>query len=687
MRQQKYLLILVLLLLYASNAFAEDSVSIRVCQDCSQNYSQLETEKFGEYNREIAINGSWLEIIVRNQNKKILLFGQIDSVELYYRSHKYLSGKNIPLNEKTLKYTRNVLPIPAYGEAFYVRLKDQRDSVYFQFEEFSLEEFQNEYVSPSKERIYFQLFFQGTLWVIILYNLLTFISSREKVYFYYSFYLFGLSIFFSQNEGIALYYLPNSKLSWLLPLGSVGITIALYGYISFLLYFLPAKTINKFWQKFFKYCRIGVLLMGCFYLYALLIEKNVWWYVYSTLTFLGILLPSFLVFFGYLLINHRANTTVRYFVFGSAFLVVTALIANVSQLYGAVAYSWLELGGMVEILIFSLGLGNRMKELEQENANILAGQNKLLEETVLERTTELRKQQAEVLTQNEELHQQQEEILAQRDFISTQNDKLNNSNIRFTDSVRYAQTIQEAILPYDGKLNKLFSEHFILYKPKDIVSGDFYWMNEVFDEESGETIHFLGVLDCTGHGVPGAFISLIGYALLNEIVSKENIKSPDLILKRLHERIRKSLKQKHTNNQDGMDAVLCAIRLHADGTRQVTFSGAKNALYLRKDGEFVQLKGDRVSIGGFLRKRKETLFSRQTISLSKGDCIYLTTDGFADQNNDIGKKIGSKSFCNYLQEITHLPMEKQLMHLESLLKNHKGRQAQRDDITILGVRI
>ncbi len=687
MRQKKHILILVLLLLSALNVFAQDSVIVRICQDCSQDYAQLETEKFAEYDREIALSGTWLEITVRNPNKKILLFGQIDSVELYHKSQRYLSGTNVPLNARTLKYTYNVLAIPAYGEAFYVRLKSQRDSVYFQFEELSLEEFQNDYISPSKERTYFQLFFQGTLWVIILYNLLIFVSSRERVYFYYSFYLFGLSIFFSQNEGIALYYLENSKLSWLLPLGSVGITISLYGYISFLLHFLPAKTINTFWRKFFESCRFVVLLMGCFYLYALLVEKNVWWYIYSTLTFLGILLPSFLVFFGYLLINHRSNTTVRYFVLGSAFLVITALITNVSQLYGAVAYSWLELGGMVEILIFSLGLGNRMKELEQENANILAGQNKLLEETVLERTMELRKQQAEVLTQNEELHQQQEEILAQRDFISTQNDKLNNSNIRFTDSVRYAQTIQEAILPYDGKFDKLFSEHFVLYKPKDIVSGDFYWMNEVHDKESGETIHFLGVLDCTGHGVPGAFISLIGYALLNEIVSKENISSPDLILKRLHERIRKSLKQKHTNNQDGMDASLCAIRLSAEGSCQVEFAGAKNALYLNKDGEFVQLKGDKLSIGGFLKKRKETVFNKQTISLSKGDCIYLATDGFSDQNNDIGKKIGSKSFYDYLQEISHLTMNQQLIHLESLLRNHKGEQPQRDDITVIGVRI
>ncbi|AFM03773.1 serine phosphatase RsbU, regulator of sigma subunit [Bernardetia litoralis DSM 6794] len=295
----------------------------------------------------------------------------------------------------------------------------------------------------------------------------------------------------------------------------------------------------------------------------------------------------------------------------------------------------------------------------------------------------------EMLTQNEEIRQQQEEIVAINDHLAVKNVELdtvlNNleyKNLKITSSIRYAKTIQHAILPFSKKINSFFEEHFILYRAKDIVSGDFYWLEQ---KPNSNTI-FLAVGDCTGHGVPGAFMSLISFSILNDIVLKQNISSPDMILEQAHELIQNALKQNSSNNADGMDIALCAITRLEDKIK-ISFSGAKRPLYFTTPlGKIESLRGTRRSIGGTNRKTLKP-FNVETLFLEKGSILYLTTDGFADQNNKNNEKFSSLHLMSILSEINKLPLSKQKKQLEITLDKYQEGTEQRDDITVLSVKL
>ncbi len=296
----------------------------------------------------------------------------------------------------------------------------------------------------------------------------------------------------------------------------------------------------------------------------------------------------------------------------------------------------------------------------------------------------------EMLAQNEEIRQQQEEIIAINDHLEIKNveldkvlNNLEDKNLKITSSIRYAQTIQQAMLPLNKKIHLFFEEHFILYRAKDIVSGDFYWLEQ---QPDSKTI-FLAVGDCTGHGVPGAFMSLISFSTLNDIVLKKNISSPDVILEKTHKLIQAALKQNSSNNADGMDIAFCAITQLEDKVK-VSFSGAKRPLYYvtPSSNKIEQVKGTRRSIGGVSRKTVKS-FEVETLFLEKGTILYLTTDGFADQNNKDNEKFSSLQLMSILSEINNLPLSEQKKQLEIALDKHQEGTEQRDDITILAVKI
>ncbi len=211
-------------------------------------------------------------------------------------------------------------------------------------------------------------------------------------------------------------------------------------------------------------------------------------------------------------------------------------------------------------------------------------------------------------------------------------EELQMKNEDITSSISYAKTIQKAILPFKETISNHF-ENFILFKPKDIVSGDFYWYVQV------EKYHFMAAVDCTGHGVPGAFMSMIGSSLLNQIVNSDNEYNTAQILKKLDELIIFSLRQEQTDNNDGMDVCLCRIEKE-QSYANIQFTGAKRPLLYIKNGEnkIEKLSGDRKSIGGTQKKRSTFDFTSQELILDKGSVVYLSTDGFIDQNNSERKK-------------------------------------------------
>ncbi|TAE18063.1 MAG: hypothetical protein EAZ95_05315 [Bacteroidetes bacterium] len=306
--------------------------------------------------------------------------------------------------------------------------------------------------------------------------------------------------------------------------------------------------------------------------------------------------------------------------------------------------------------------------------DFLKKQNAFLEQQVQERTEE-------VTTQNEELRQTQEEILAQRDAIEVKNRELAQQNTQIQDSIRAAKTIQKAIVPHKQKRDDLLRDHFVIYRPRDVVSGDFYWLNQV----GKETI--LAVIDCTGHGVPGAFMTLITNNLLDKIVRVWDIHNPSDILTRLHEEIETVLRQKETDNHYGMDMSILTITPHEEGKHRLVFVGAKhNLYYIPKEGTQIEIiQGMRKSIGGL--QRQDIVFENQEIILETGSTIYLTTDGYLDQNDVKRRKIGQKQFIQLLQDNYREDMNTQKQRLIKHFYDHIRDTEQRDDILVMGVRL
>ncbi len=268
--------------------------------------------------------------------------------------------------------------------------------------------------------------------------------------------------------------------------------------------------------------------------------------------------------------------------------------------------------------------------------------------------------------------------------LEVASDEISEKNEKIVSSIRYAQRIQNAILPLEDKVLKAFPENFLIFLPKDIVSGDFYWFSEIDD------IKFITVADCTGHGVPGAFMSMIGNSLLNQIINEEKITNPAIILDKLSLQVKQALKQEkgEGDTRDGMDMCFCKIEPVDKKNKDVvklSYVGAKRPLFIVKDNELVEIKGDKKSIGGYQKKEKAP-FKNNEILLSKGDVIYMTSDGFVDQHNLEEKKFGSKRFRSLLIEIASEPVKQQKEVLQDVLKEHKNGAEQQDDITVLGIK-
>lgn len=279
--------------------------------------------------------------------------------------------------------------------------------------------------------------------------------------------------------------------------------------------------------------------------------------------------------------------------------------------------------------------------------------------------------------------------------------EIENQNKHITDSIRYAQTIQRAILPSNAKIQTGLLENFVFFKPKDIVSGDFYWYSRIDERKEKLTSTnfsktdvseriFIAALDCTGHGVPGGFMSMIGNTLLNEIINQKQVYDPARVLDMLNDGVIDALHQENKSNDDGMDVCLCMIERTLTGDDRVVFSGAKRPLLIMEPGstELIEYKGDNKSVGGVhKRKSSKISFSNTVIDVVKGSSVYLTTDGLQDQNNKEGKKYGKMKLVEMLEKNANKPMLEQKSALEKSLAEHMGIIPQRDDITILGIRL
>lgn len=360
----------------------------------------------------------------------------------------------------------------------------------------------------------------------------------------------------------------------------------------------------------------------------------------------------------------------RYFLLAFVILIFSS-IAFILRNFGVLPSSFLtdyslQIGSIFEITLLTFAIVDRFKSFKTE---------------ALLRLEELNKLQAE---QNEKLAA---EVAARTQEINDQKILLEIKNKETLDSINYAKRIQTALIPSEATFNSYFTDAFTLWEPKDIISGDFYWASTTtttLDESENKSLTVFCVGDCTGHGVPGAIISVIGLKLLNLSISNSSINSTSEALDFLHDQFKKTFQNDSNNHviRDGMDVSICAIDKI---NNTLYFSGAKNGIYIIRNNELIELKGDKQSIGA---ESQILNYTQHTFDLQKGDAIYLYSDGFADQfGGEKGKKFMYKPLKDLILANSSLPMSEQKAILYSAFIGWKGNLEQTDDVCIVGVRV
>ncbi|EAY24630.1 7TM diverse intracellular signaling domain-containing protein [Microscilla marina] len=638
----------------------------------------------------------------------------LDTVDIHYQKNGQWTsirlGDKLPFAQRPVKSRHFVLPIQLIDtttHTFYIRIHTTSTlqlplTVY---QPVAFLEYQN------TEQLAFGLYY-GVLLVMALYNLFIYFSLRVGSYLLYAVFIALGTLFSSAINGHAFQYLwGNMPIVGNYSLNFVGALFHLF----FLLYAISFLEIKKYlprWRNVLHGLIGGAVILAIISLVSIPLSIKF-------LAILGVVNMPLVILLS-VKCYRKGLIAARFFILAWVVFIVGVVLFNL-QLSGVLPTNVFtrrlgEMGGIFAVVLLSLALADRYRLIKQEKEDaqdeMLEMQkdvNDKLEQKVQERTQQLQAKSDEVMTQNEELHQQKEEIVAQNEFIAETNLKLKRQSKQTHESIRAAKVIQQAILPRDERLEELFvADYFVLYQPKDIVSGDFYWVSKVntalqldnlslpgkeiqlttkrLTPSRNETV-FLAVVDCTGHGVPGAFMSMIGNSLLNEIVNEARVLSPAKILTRLHEKVQQELKQNQDSRLNhGMDVCLCKLEQMPEKNVKVTFTGAKRPLYYIKGGKFGELKGDRMSIGGWSKKARES-FTEQTLELQSGDVLYLTTDGYADNPNPQRKSFGTSRLKKLLADQVGIIVKQQHKSLIEALVGYQEDADQRDDITIVGVKV
>ncbi|MEH0157180.1 7TM diverse intracellular signaling domain-containing protein [Limibacter armeniacum] len=472
------------------------------------------------------------------------------------------------------------------------------------------------------------------------------------------------------GEYLMTVLLPSMSWGWLLRL-------------QYLAFEIPLITVPLFIRLLyrdytFKYFQVGVnTVFGILIAFTLFSSTYMVSYVMVAITYLLPVVCAYCIgTLAYAALNKQKGALI--FLFGALSLVITSvndllLNENIIQsmnMFTVGFYIFIFSQASVLAQNFSTAfLKNEQlnKELDDINHN--------LEETVMERTNSLQEANEELNTQNLQIAEQNEEL-------EQQSQQLKKVNEEITSSIQYAKQIQRALLPSQEVLKKYFGEdgYFIFYQPRNIVSGDFYFVEEVDDKL------IVVAADCTGHGVPGAFMSFIGIQSLTEIIIKNKITSPDLILNRLHEQVYKALRQSTSGNRDGMElSIICIDR----NKNELQYAGAKNPLLIFKGKEEDLIKGDAAPIGGNVYQQ-DRVYTLHTIPLDEPVTFYMYSDGYKDQfGGKNNMKFMAKNFRRFLTLLHKDPMGEQ----ESILRDNlfqwmsHGNEKQTDDILVMGFKL
>ena len=644
----------------------------------------------------------WMRINLNAQNIDLKEFEwflhfdnpNIDTLVVYMLSLRgdvlkaYTTGDRFPFSSRPVSYYHFLFPItfdPTQNTTLYI----YASGYYSKNHSLSVVE-QAQVMTDLQYKIAFAIVLNAILVALILYNFLLFLGTKDPNYGYYVAYLFSVLGYMLSISGLGYqYFYPDYPvLGNFLPNTFVYLTIlssSLFAY-----HFLRLKTILPLWAIRFSYLYLAIGT-AIYVVFTYLFFYMPHW---VTQTFLPLALHTLFGLTCFILIGfwafRRGVPSAKFFllawlmlIFGAMLTVLRTIGFNVPAM---LVNNGIQIGAVVEALLLSLGLADKIKTIEherrqaqkqmiealQENEKIIREQNTLLEYRVQERTQEL-------AASNEELFQTNEELQTTLDVVNQQKKQIENKSQAITNSINYAKRIQEALLPNEDQVRLMLPESFIFFVPRDIVSGDFYF----FAQHPQDQRIAVAAIDCTGHGVPGAFMSLIAKEILDQIIIEKNIWQTDQILNELHKAIRKSLKQEETTNRDGMDLSLVVL----DKTqRKLQFSGAKNPLLYIQNGQLQHIKPDKMPIGG-VQREQERLFTQQEISLTEQPTyLYLFTDGFPDQfGGRENKKFGLANLKQNLLLIHQQTMETQKQHLAETFQRWVGANRQIDDVLLIGL--
>ncbi len=503
-----------------------------------------------------------------------------------------------------------------------------------------------------QKRNLFQGVFQGMVLLTLLYNLYVFLLSRNRIYAYYLGYLCCIALYFFNFVGFSAEFIFPNYLRLFFDLYLLSTAFLQIFYLQFIRLYLNTQRIHDFWDKVL----VGWMAVSLIELvlveillhttdnFALVCGIHHQFILVEAISMMGVL-------FVWRLLKARM---VNYLIVGTFWVCLGLAIGIFKDTYDGNAY--FQVGSLMGILCFSLGLGHRTKLNEKERIEAREAVIKVQKES------------------NEELEHRVQERTQQ---LRTTNEKLTKIHDNLQDSIRYAQRLQKGVLPLENQVKQLLPHSFVLFRPRDIVSGDFYWVEPISDHKV-----MVAVADCTGHGIPGAMMSMMGSTALTEIVLNRKINSPTEILIQLDKMIQVTLRQNETNLKDGMDISICLFDFE---NQCIDFAGAHHPLYYFYEGELKVYKGAYRSIGG---NYYDTEFKSHQIPMQKGAKLYMFSDGFQDQfGGEEGRKFMIRRLKKLLLDIHQEPMELQKSKLEKTLDAwmSAGKTSQTDDILLFGL--
>jgi two-component system, sensor histidine kinase LadS len=677
-------------------------------QEVQQKFQPTTSEKLNFGYTEQAV---WIKIIVPpviNSKSDYMLwvnYATIDYVDLYQLKpiddrntkkltnyplpnyHLFQSGDMLPFTSRQIKHRKFAFPVrlsDSLTTTFYLRVQS-KSSLQVPIEIVERKDYE---LLTWRHELGLGVFY-GAMLIMFFYNLFIFIVLKDKNYLFYILSIVASSSTFGSLAGHQSQYLfPNLPYvaNLYMPIsGAAFMTSA----AAFALSFLEMKKYTPiFYRIYLFFIVLGIILIA---LCILLPQHYGLWgrIVISTGT-----LSAFMNLVVGVISLKNGNKAAKYYLLAFFFYMV-GIISLGLRSFGITPINFVtlnaaEIGGMLEIMLLSFALSDKYsiyrREREKAQKELLQmqqEQNAQLERKVEDRTVALNEN-------NEELRQINEELFATVELSKAQSEELRAKNHDIMSSINYARRIQNAILPSNHLLKTYMPPHFVYYAAKDVVSGDFYWFAKTTDYV------FFAVADCTGHGVPGAFMTVMSNDMLNQIVNDRHIYEPAKVLAELDRSLTKTLQivdndlvdketELSTQINDGLDIAL--IRINSL-TNEVIFSGANRSLLhfssLFPSG-FVEISENKFPIGSAFYKNKS--FQQHLVVCQPNDLLYLFTDGYADQfGGQQNKKFMVRKLKNLLADIHTLPPEKQKNILQQTILEWKGETKQTDDILIAGIK-